>query len=268
MPNKTKQYLVQTDGTTLVDPINVPEIIKNNEAKIEAQNLVMARQDGLFEADRTTIDFGWLKQASYSYKISANIKDYLMVPVIGFYANVPNRNGHGFLLSDLTTFLPDTGRISYKTWIGKPVLHEHEGHTEPSTAKGVVLDTFLKKDRNHWKMIAYLAIDRTKSVEIAERIMDRELTTYSVGAHVTSFDCSICSRNMGSCTHLDTRKPRWGSDIVQDGPNLQVAFAMARYPLGFEISIVEQPAFSMADNDKIQLPFQQEKIIEVDLEHG
>jgi hypothetical protein len=86
----------------------------------------------------------WLPFASKKYEISPNIEDYIVTPVITITSDVSNRNGVGFALSDLVKFNPDMGMQAYKTFKAKPTHVEHE-NKDITKAKGVILDTFLRK---------------------------------------------------------------------------------------------------------------------------
>lgn len=240
--------------TTLVDPLDLHSKLKKKDAEIQSGKLVIKSSS----QDNTPLDVGWLKFASKPYQISANISDYVMIPVPAFYADVPNRNGVGFMLSDLVAFNPDQGRLAYKTWKGKPVLYEHSDPNNLSTSKGVILDTAMRPHDEHWKMLAYVAVDRTKDKVLAERLLTKDVSTYSIGAFAKKFECSACGKTVGQCTHLDSRSPNFKYGLLGSTINRHekrsLVYAIGRQPEGFEISVVENPAFPMAGNDKLHLP--------------
>lgn len=62
----------------------------------------------------------WLPQAAPHYKISGDIRDYIIVPVPSIITSVPNTNGDSASLGELTRFLPEHGMMSFRTWVGKP----------------------------------------------------------------------------------------------------------------------------------------------------
>ena len=187
-----------------------------------------------------------------------------MVPVILFYADIPNKNGFGFSLGNLSSWSSEHGVSRYQTWRGKPVFLNH-ANTDVKQAMGIVLDTFLKKVPNkrktmpgpsgdYWKVLSCLAVDRGKNKEIASRIMAKDLSTYSMGTIITGgYLCSICNKQVGTCRHLDMRKPRYDMKLVDTGKELpEVAYVIGLDPVGFEVSAVDVPAYEMAENDRVQ----------------
>ena len=246
----------------LMDPIDVHKAMKRKD--IETAGTVLSGPtltDGL---RKVPIETEWLQSAAKSYNISPNIKDYLMVPVIIFYADIPNKNGFGFAVENLASFSPQHGVPRFKTWRGKPTFHNHQNN-EPQKANGVVLDTFLRrmptKGRNdlgpkgdYWKTLAYLAFDRGKNRDLITQVANRQISTYSMGTVITGgYICSICSREVGTCRHLDMRKPRYGMKLVDTGKERpDLAYVIGIDPVGFEVSIVDVPAYEMAENDVVQ----------------
>ena len=247
-----KEESMDIPGRGLIDPIDLSKELRAKRVELANDHLTGDKRTGMQSG--VPLDVEWLKLASSSYDLSPEIKDYMMVPVVIFYANIPNRNGVGFSIKDLASFVPEYGCPSYRTWRGKPVLYEHSDHDDVKTSKGVVLDSFLRKDRGHWKVLSYLAVDREKDTELASRLMKNEVNTYSMGAYITGgFFCSICEKEVGTCHHLDNRKPRAGMRLIDLGDRLpHVAFMVGKGPVGFEISVVESPAYPMAENSDIQ----------------
>lgn len=259
MQGQTHNNLLAFSGATpLLDPLDLHKYVSGSKDRLVNGKLNL-RTVSNSQTRTVPLETSWLKFASKKYNISSDIEDYVMVPISAFYANIPNRNGVGFLLKDLVEFMPDFGRASYKTWKGKPVLYEHSDHEDPTTAKGVVLDTMMRKDNNHWKMLAYLAVDRTKDQKVSSRILSKNLSSYSIGALVSHFECSLCGTEVGKCAHLNPKSHNYSygpktrsSDNVR--ASLEMGYAVGKYPVGIEISIVENPAYPMAVNDRIQLP--------------
>ena len=184
-----KREIEYAYATNLIDPI---DLHKSNKSKtLEVSSKALGNPLG-----GQALDLEWFKFAAKQYNISPNLTDYLLVPVIVFNPNLPNRNGVGFALEDLARFSVEHGHQFYKTLKGKPTFYEH-AHDNPVEAKGVVLDTFLKKNSKTgvWDFIAYMAYDRTKYVELVDRIARKELNTYSMGCYVTGgYTCSICGK--------------------------------------------------------------------------
>lgn len=143
----------------------------------------------------------WLPYAAKLYHTSPNIEDYILVVTPICPSDIPNRNGIGFPLNELTRFQePPNARMAYKTWTGCPVHYEHanEDHT---AAYGIIFDTSLHKVSDYgqgklWKVMGLLGIDKKKYPKMAQRVMDGDINTYSMGALVDNFTCSCCGEPM------------------------------------------------------------------------
>lgn len=263
-----------TPGRALIDPIAVrQESVKGRNRRIEVAGSTVSLSDtpGLAR-NNVALDTEWMKLAAPHYDVSSDIKDYVMVPVILFYADVPNRNGLGFLLKDLVDFDMDRKMPRYKSWKGCPIHIEHD-NKNPKKAAGMVLDSIIRKKVHApidlWKVIAYLALDRGKYKDTADKVMSGESSSYSMGSYIDGgYVCSICEKTV--CNHIrrPTKKSKPMSLIQRgtalaaesaDGPNAAelvrgrpiLAFAAGRKPVGFEVSVVEKPAFGMAYNDRV-----------------
>lgn len=233
---------------------------------VQKPDLIMAASPGKIIApdDRqpmlNSLDFTtWLPFAAKLYKISPNIEDYIIISVPICPSDLPNRNGIGFPLNELTKFQPPpVSRMSYKAWTGTPLHYDHKNEIHED-AYGVVLDTSLHKisgygNGNLWKVMGLAALDRTKYPKMAQRVLDNEINTYSMGAMVDSFSCSFCGEAMterSSCTHLNP-----GNDIdwrqVRDHANRNhIAFRNAHGINPIELSLVESPAWTTALSDTI-----------------
>lgn len=194
----------------------------------------------------------WLPFAAKKYEISPDIKDYFFVPVITIPSDLPNRNGVAFPLASLIEFSVEYGMQAYKTFKGKPVHLEHKNDV-PKEAYGVIVDSFLRKMDGYgggkvWKLLELLAIDRTKYPEMAQRILSGEMNSYSMGAWVTSYSCSICNAAMGKCAHLHPKQPLDFYPIDD-----KLCFRNVHGIGGFETSIVGTPAYSVAASDRLMV---------------
>lgn len=230
----------------LVDPIDLNKAIKNKDVEVASDQSLMENPLG-----GAPISLDWLRFAAKDYEISSSISDYLLVPVIIVPVGFPNRNGMGFEMADITSFCPDLGMQYYKTWVGKPTYYEH-ANQDIKQAHGVVLDMFLRKSSvgNYWKMLAFLAYDRSKYVDRVRRIEKKELSNYSMGAMITGgYSCSSCGRPHGACDHISKAEPH-RINVVNGN---ELAFRVGRKPVGFEISAVEIPAWSIANNENAHL---------------
>lgn len=234
----------------LTDPIDVFKQIKQGKLSATASHL--DSQD-IKKISGSALDLEWLPFASKAYNLSPDIMDYILVPVFVIPASIPNRNTVGFLLEDLVRFNVELGMQHYKTWRGKPTFYEHKNDV-PEEANGIIIDTFLNKSMkaNYWKVINYMAFDRSKYTELVQRVIRKEVSTYSMGASVSHYECSICGRDVGKCTHI--RMNDYNLKLVDTGLDRpELAFKVGRNPIGFETSIVEDPAWVIADNDYVQI---------------
>ncbi len=195
------------------------------------------------------VDFKtWLPFAAKKYLISPDAKNYILVPVVSIPAGLPNRNGVAFPLSSLLEWSPDDGMQAYRTFTGKPVHVEH-ANSDYTTAIGVIVDVALKKltgfgQGNLWKLVKLLAIDRDKDADIAASILDGTQNSYSMGAFVSNYTCSLCDAEMGQCSHIDKRRMR--DFYILNG---QLVFRNVHGIKGFETSVVQTPAFLSAASD-------------------
>ena len=78
----------EKSGMVVGPPIDVHKALRRKDIELSGEKAALKTD---------TLDVSWLKPASAKLNISPSIKDYVMVPVILFYASVPNRNGLGFL---------------------------------------------------------------------------------------------------------------------------------------------------------------------------
>lgn len=194
----------------------------------------------------------WLPMASEVYNISPNIKDYVVVPVIIMPTDLPNRNSVAFPHETLIAFNPIQGRLNYKTWSGKPCYAEHN-HFKVEEAKGIVFDTYMAKLNNAkgnlFKVVALCGFDRTKDYALAQGILTGQRKSYSMGAFVSQYECSICGdlskrgKLNTECGHVIRGKPKFYETKYGYLPS----YLLARVGIeGFEVSSVTVPAWSSA----------------------
>ncbi len=197
----------------------------------------------------------WLPQAAPHYKISGDIRDYIIVPVPSIITSVPNTNGDSASLGELTRFLPEHGMMSFRTWVGKPTHVEHDNR-DITKAKGVILDTYIRplpRHPKHAKLVMLLAFDRTKDPYLVNKILTRKVSTYSMGMYYSSYVCPICSLRVGKgyskpCQHTRPGRPTYQ---MLDG---RLAYRLCENLLGFENSVVEDPAYVSAQSDILMDP--------------
>ena len=103
----------------------------------------------------------------------------------------------------------------------------HNCNSDPTIAKGVVFDVGIRrmtdKQGGMLKIIALAAIDRGRDPILANKVLTGEVNTYSMGAMVRGYHCSICGCEAPkpaspACAHIpaDRRKlnvfPKGGLD--------------------------------------------------------
>ena len=199
----------------------------------------------IFEKPESSSELGfekWLPFAAQAYDLSTNIKDYLIHPAMVMMSDVPNRNGVAFPLKELIKWNSDHGMQAYRTWVGKPMFEEHRSDVL-KTAIGIVIDVRLVPlvgfaGGKIYKVMALIAIDRTKNSELAKRIEEGKQNTYSMGAFVGGYTCSYCDAEVGKCIHIDPRDPV--TFYEQHG---KLVYKNVVDIVGYEFSSVEDPAY-------------------------
>ncbi|QJT71284.1 hypothetical protein GR11A_00247 [Vibrio phage vB_VcorM_GR11A] len=245
--------IITQSGTSLHSPLDVHRMLKRKE--LASPHDMISDRVGIPKGmDQTNdhVDFAsWLPFASKIYKTSPRVEDYILVPVIIMPSDLPNRNGVGFPLEELVRFDPEAGCQAYKTWKGKGTYYEHANQILHE-AKGIIVDTYMRKFKGFggghiWKLVALLAFDRSKDPQLCKRILNGDLNTYSMGAYVTKYKCSVCGRDKGLCSHLSSTK-KVNFDLAAGG---KLVYQLACGITGFETSAVEDPAYTTAISDVI-----------------
>tara|TARA_B100000700_G_scaffold88627_1_gene99936 strand:- start:52250 stop:52996 length:747 start_codon:yes stop_codon:yes gene_type:complete len=208
------------------------------------------------DAERTIDANLWLGRAAEHYHISPNLSDYILVPVPSVISELPNTNGDSVSTAELLRFHPELGQLAYRSWVGKPTHVEHDNR-DITKAKGVIFDVFLRKlpsfAGGHVKVIKLLGFDRTKDSVLCDAILSKRVNTYSLGMYFKAYQCSICgnvvSQNSGApCQHT---RPRRKTYKQVDG---RLAYRKCLNIIGFETSVVADPAYSVANSDLILDP--------------
>lgn len=207
-----------------------------------------------------------LAAISDAYHISPNPADYFFRPVPAIISDIPNRNGIGFPLKSLTKWNAQQGRLAYMTWKGKPMYEEHgKYHQDPENpditkAIGVIVDVSLRPLRGFggnrlWKVMMLAALDRTAkdkthTKDLVGMVERQEVNTYSMGALVSAYTCSICNSAIGRCTHVDEEDATFFQ--VQNGV---IAHRLCWDIEGCELSVVLDPAVGLAASDYVRLKY-------------
>lgn len=204
-----------------------------------------------------TLDYGkWLPFAAKKYKISSNIEDYVVVNTPMIPSDIPNRNGVAFPLHELISFRPPpVNRLVYKAWTGCPTHEEHQAD-DHETALGIILDTSLVRIKNygngrHWMVMALLAFDKTKAVDRVGRILQGEVSTYSMGATCQYFTCGLSGVRLDDPRYSHRLKKQLEWEVVRDplSGHESLLFRNAHELTPGECSTVDDPAWVPATSD-------------------
>lgn len=240
MIDPSRPHLIYADAVQGENPIEAYDLTKTGNFKFPIESNI--KQQFI---DLNLGKNHWLPFAAEVYNISPNIKDYIFVPCTTMLNDLPNRNGVGFPLPELTRFNPEYGTLAYRSWIGKPAHLEHQNKIFHE-AKGVIFDTALRSIPKYKGGIFALdfltGFDRSKDPILANAILKKESTWYSMGAYCRAYSCSYCGSIHGSlkeipCEHVTIGKPQL--QIIEGW----LAYLEAVDPIGFEISAVSEGAF-------------------------
>jgi hypothetical protein len=249
-----RNFFVKADSELSGKPVEIFSIEK------QKSRLTLASGDNLIDYTRATMmdSKDSLPFFAELYNISANIDDYIMVPVIIMPSEIPNRNSIGFPFSELSRANPDAGCLAYQTWKNKPTFIDHN-NKDYTKAKGIIFASSMRPiigcQGNLWKVICLCGFDRTRDPILANSILTGERNAYSMGAWTSKFTCSICNACVSSqpepvCEHVNIKKP--ALSIFKDSQGRkQLAYIQARNPLGFETSSVGSPAYLSATTNDI-----------------
>lgn len=193
--------------------------------------------------------------AARELEISADPRDYLIHPVPILYSDLPNRNGFAFPLTELVKWNVSMGRQAFKCWSGMPMYKEHKSD-DHKKALGMVIDTRLLKIQGYgkglfWKVMALAAVDRNKDPELAERMEQGLLGSYSMGSMVDFCTCSYCDAVAGKCSHV----PEANDTVSFYTLNGRLVYKNVHGVAPYELSVVEDPAYGTAvheDHMRIQ----------------
>lgn len=172
--------------------------------------------------------YSWLPFCSEVYNISADLSNYVIVPVAVVVSDLPNRNLVAFPFERLTEFNPEMGMLGYQTWARKPTFIDHN-NADHTKAKGVILDVGLrplsKAEGNLYKVVNLCAFDRSVDPLLASSILSGEVKEYSMGAMVNGYTCSICSARAmkptePKCMHIPADRKKLNVYPVKGHPTL------------------------------------------------
>lgn len=234
------------------NPIPIWESLRNKDVIDAGSGRIQLRASSIHE-ERSLNFTDILPFASKEYQISSDPKDYFVVPVVIFTADLPNLNCIAFPRKELVRFQPEYGCLAYETWRGKPVYSEH-ANKDITKSHGIIIDSFLRKTPNFggkqgiWKVINLLAIDRTKYSQRASQVLSGQVRTFSMGAYCGDFFCPVTGLPVTQSPHF---RGKLHNEFLLEpvhGSN-KLLFRNVSNIVGFETSIVDSPAFLMAQTD-------------------
>lgn len=181
------------------------ELYRKNRKTGSPMEILASTAEKITNQPVASLDTSWLKFASNPYQISGKLDDYIIIPVPVVTSDIPNRNSQGMRLKELVKFNPDLGRPSYKTFAGKPTFRDHDNEN-PLEARGVNFDAVLRKVPKYgvYKIFVLSGFDRSKDTSLVNDILNRRRTSYSMGAWVDVFKCSLCGEKAHKvlCEHM------------------------------------------------------------------
>lgn len=204
-----------------------------------------------------------LADVADAYKISANPRDYVFIPVRANSVNVPNENGDAFSRQETLRFDHKIGRRVYQTYLLKP-HHVNHRADNPRMARGVIVDvhfnemnpmpaewrkkyeaaTGTKIDRDIF-VEALLAIDTTKDPFLSNGMKSGSIDSFSMGCECSTTRCSVCdhvaSSRLEFCPHI-----RYGNKLKwferPSDKRVVQAFEWCEGVVYSELSAVDTPA--------------------------
>ena len=171
-----------------ISDVRVFEGISCNSFRDTTGKLRVASEN-LFNKTKS-LDVSWLPMAAEQYQISADIRDYIINEIPIVTVGCPNRNLDEFPYEEVTSFNPEMGRTVWSTFVGKPT-HFNHNNRDPRLAKGVHFDSSIQKMADgRYKIVVLAGWDRTKDPQLANSILQRKQTGFSMGALVGYTQCS------------------------------------------------------------------------------
>lgn len=247
--NHKHKMAVYADCESYGHAIDVHKEFKAKNLSRSKGHIVTANNQTVLNQLTPVIDWeSWLPSAAAAYNISPDPRDYVLLPTIICPADIPNRNGVAFPLTELTKWNLDSHQPVYKSWRGCPTFSEHDNQ-DNSKARGVVIDAILRKATSFqgevYKVFGLAAFDRSKYPEVARRLLNRETTTVSMGAYVDSYACGLCGQAAGKCNHINMRN---AYDFGIDPKTGGLIYRICKGITPFELSEVAVPAWAVSES--------------------
>lgn len=219
-----------------------PRAIEMNKAASKNGNVQLNSRLAGGEARNLNVA-NMLAGASEVYMISRDIRDYIVIPTISMISDIPNTNGDSLSKRELLRFNPKRGCLTYETWKGMPTYVEH-ANKDYTQAKGIILDSYLTKLQGFKgdlvKSVKLLAFDRTKDAALCQRLLKREVNTFSLGFMFSAYECSVCGHVSYGQTFCGHTRPKARTYRMGDGT---LCYRRCMHANGFEESVVDDPAY-------------------------
>ncbi len=136
-------------------------------------------------------------------KVVAIEPHYCYVVVSGLHGDEANANGDFFRWSELLK-KKDDGEYTFKTWIGKPVLENHDS----KAVRGEILDVWPIQTEKSIDMLH--RVDERINPNLVKGIRNGSQNGTSMGVMVGHSYCSVCKNlaydESGWCDHLSPKK--------------------------------------------------------------
>lgn len=224
-----------------------PSTLVSTSFSVTTPNIVPATNK-----DLETLNLNWFPIVAKSYKLSTHINDFLLIPTPAMFIDIPNVKGDCISLEEIMSFNREHGLLRYETFQRKPTFIEHQHLSDPC---GIIIDSSIVPikefgDSNIWMLVLLMGFDKVKFPTLTSKLMSGEYNTFSVGFKYDSYICSICGKkftqmNPYPCSHTQVQMVTYAT------PNNELAFKYCLNPVGFECSVVKNPAFSIAQNEKV-----------------
>lgn len=243
-----KRTAVYADCSTFNLPIDMHKELSSKTSVVEGGRIQVTASSELNAVSAQLDWLDWLPYCAKEYQISADPKDYVLMPTIICPSDIPNRNGVGFPLDELIRFDPETHQQVYKGWKGCPTFNEHQ-NDDHTKARGVVIDSVMRQVQGFKggirKVLGLAAFDRNKYPELVARLLTRQTTDVSMGAYVTSYSCGLCLKPAGECNHINMRN---GRDFRIDPISGKLIYRRCHGLSPFELSSVQTPAWTVSSS--------------------
>lgn len=160
------------------------------------KSMQLDRKSGFIKMSKThlagwgEVDLSYLEAAADIYKISPDPTNYNFSANRIVVADIPNRNMDCFKHEDLLGFNAEHGKMTFQTFVGKPLYFEH--NQVLTDARGIIVASRMRKDHDYWVVENIVGADRTKDATLAKQILNGKRPWFSMGCLAKAVSCSAC----------------------------------------------------------------------------